>query len=77
MKNPQGAFEAVTELVPYERLKDVVTYSKGRLIDVIAEVRGVHKGGKDAITGESLFDASIAPHMEQGEKNIIMFGAVL
>lgn len=75
--NPQGAWDAVTGLVPQDRMKDVVTYSKGRLIDVIAEVKGVHKGGKDAVTGESIFEQSIAPNMEQGEKNIIMFGAAL
>lgn len=71
----QGAWDAVNGLVPQDRMKDVVSYSKGRLIDVIAETKGINKGGKDPVTGESLFAAAIAPHMEQSEVDIVMFGA--
>ncbi len=75
VKNAQGAWDAVNELIPAERMKEVVSYSKGRIIDVVAEVHDVCKSGKHAVTGEKLFAASIAPHMERGEKNIIMFGS--
>ncbi len=73
--HPQGAWAAVKSLVPDDRIPDVVSYSKTRLVDVIADVRGCPKSGKSAVTGEGLFDSEVRPYMEQGEKNILIFSA--
>jgi len=71
--DPEGAFKAVNELVPAARIPHVVKYSSDRLIDEIAAAHNVPKGGKAAMTGKSMFDASIRPFFEQGERKKLIF----
>lgn len=72
--NPVGAWNAVNTLIPTTRMPDVVRYSKDRLVDVIADVHGIHKSGKGEDTAERRFRDQIAgPNMEQGETRILVF----
>lgn len=41
--------------------------------DEIAEVMGVNKTGKAAVTAETVFDAHLRPHVTQGERRILVF----
>lgn len=66
--DPVGAFSAVSSLIPAARLPHVVKYTSDRLIDEIAQAHNVPKGGKSAITGRSIFDSTVRPHFEQGER---------
>lgn len=71
--NAEGAWAAVTSLVPPGRIPQVVNYQKDRLIDEIATAAGVPKGGQADTTGEKLFDALVRPNMEQGVSHTLVF----
>lgn len=71
--NPKGAWDAVRSMVPEEKLPEVLKYSKERLIDVVAEERKIPKGGKAAVTGESLYKALFMPNAEQSTKATLTF----
>lgn len=71
--NPEGAWAAVTSLVPAARLPQVVKYQKDRLIDEIAKAANVPNGGNAETTGTKIFDAVVRPNMEQGTSEILVF----
>jgi hypothetical protein len=70
--DPVGAWNAVNEIVPTDRMPEVVSYSKTALVDVIADVRGIPKKSEKKECGESVFKGYIATFMVQGEKNLVV-----
>ena len=72
--NPEGAFEAVKELIPAARIPHVVKYNAERLVDEIAAANNVAKGGQaDTINARTLFEILLRPHMEQGKREKLVF----
>ena len=71
--NPEGAFAAVQELIPAERVPHVLSYSTSTLIDEIAKANRVNKGGDADITAKTLFDIVLRPHLEQGSRTRLIF----
>lgn len=73
--NPTGAFAAVNELLPADRVPHVLSYSKTKLIDEIAAANKVNKGGEADITAKTLYDIVMAPNMEQGVNTHLVFNS--
>lgn len=71
--DPVGAFSAVSSLISADRIPHVVKYSSDRLVDEIAASHKVPKGGKAPVTGKSIFDATVRPFFEQGERKKLIF----
>lgn len=71
--DPDGAFNAVSKLLPPERLPHVVKYSSDRLIDEIATAKNIPKSGKADVTARSVFDSVVKPHFKQGERRKLLF----
>jgi len=71
--NPEGAWEAVNSLVPPARMPFVVKYSTTEIVDEIADAQKIPKGGKAAVTGKTVFDSVVRPHMEQSQRKLFVF----
>lgn len=71
--DPVAMFKAVRELIPEARLAKALNYPVTSLKDAIAEVMDIPKGGKAAITSETVFAAKLGPFVEQGTKRQLVF----
>ncbi len=71
--DPDGAFAAVKQVVPEDRLAHVVKYSSDRLIDEIAKAMNVPKTGKASVTGKGVFESTVRPYFEQRERRKLIF----
>lgn len=71
--NPLGMWSTVAELLPEKRRAVCASWSMTRIKDQIAEELNVPKSGKAPITAESVFDAKIRVHVEQGKRRKFVF----
>lgn len=72
--DPKKFFAAFQTILPSEEsLIAAYDPSMTRAKDEIARVMDVPKTGKAAVTAESVFDAHLRPHVEQGERRILVF----
>lgn len=74
VERPQEFLASFRQLVPADaHLAQCFDPSMTRIKDVLAEVMDIPKGGKSAVTAESVFDAHLRPHVKQGERRVLQF----
>lgn len=71
--NAIGLWATLVELLSEERRIRCMKFSMTSIKDEIAEELNVPKTGKAAVTAESVFDAKIRTHVEQGERRTFQF----
>jgi len=71
--NPYGLWGTVAELLPEKRRALCAKWSMTAIKDQIAEELNVPKSGKAAVTAESVFDAKVRVHVEQGKRRKFVF----
>lgn len=71
--DPVNVLRTLLELMPADSLAPALSYPKGRIVDAIAGALDVHKGGADAVTGESVYQARLAPFVEPTTKKILKY----
>lgn len=71
--DPAAMFAAVRSLLPERVMAGVLNYPTTRIKDAIAEAMDIPKGGKAAVTAETVFDAKCGPYIEQGTKRKLIF----
>lgn len=71
--DPKGLWTTLHELLPDERLAMCAKWSMTGVKDAIGEHMNVPKTGKAAVTAETVFDAKVRAHVEQGERVVFSF----
>ncbi|MDR2673346.1 MAG: PD-(D/E)XK nuclease family protein [Opitutaceae bacterium] len=71
--HPDAIYNELAAMLPPDRLAPALDYPVTRIKDAIADSLGVPKKGKAPITADSIFNAKLAPHFEQGVRVELIF----
>ncbi len=71
--DPVALWNSLAEMLPEAKRALCAKWSMSTVKDQIAEHMAIPKTGKSAVTAESVFDAKMRPHVEQGERKLFQF----